>query len=119
MITRHTFTHPDDAPEGHKWIDEKGRRVHIYDEIDGKFFGRRHLSGEWVVVSFGKSHTLRDAPKEYTFTGWVNVYAHRISGTFSEREMADIADSRVTHKRIACKEVTLTVHHGEGLEESE
>ncbi len=119
MTTKQTFTHPDDAPEGHEWVDEAGHPVHLYEEVEGLFCGRLKDSSGWIMQYYGPNHTLRDAPKEYTFTGWVNVYAHRLSGTFLERKTADTADSLVPHKRIACKEVTITVRDGEGLEESE
>jgi hypothetical protein len=123
-----TFTHPDNAPEGHKWQTRDGRDVRIVC-TDAK--------GNWPIVALvydGASekassytrrgnyslntvtaHDLIDAPKpKRVIEGWVNVYVDRggnpwFGNIHDTKSDADDAGE----DRIAC--IHIRAEEGEGL----
>lgn len=109
------FTHPDDAPEGHKWQTADGRKFELYKTnvgVDGNFIhGATLHNDDWIIGEWYSDgldrigcNDLQDAP--ITHTVWVNVYP-------SGHKTKSAADNYALAHRIACAPLTVTV--GEGL----
>lgn len=77
-------------------------------------------------LSRDPKYTLKNIPKRYKVTRWMNIYAsvvdsyHEAVSLHSKRADADsAADSRSRMKRVACVKIELDVKDGEGLEEAQ
>jgi hypothetical protein len=124
-----TFTHPDNAPEGHKWQTRGGRAVRIIctdaKGEDGSIVALVQWDdGEAVIVCHESGQYFRDdkdhycdiidAPKpKRVIEGWLNLYRGydvEFGGVHPTKKDAD--DEAMSH-RIAC--IHIRAEEGEGL----
>jgi hypothetical protein len=117
-----TFTHPDNAPEGHKWQTHEGEGAHYVgldrngwyvfqiddDDINNLDAFSPHNVDEFII----------DAPRpKRVIEGWVNVYPTASGKHFwpqaSLYSSKDVADRSAIPDRLAC--IHIRAEEGEGL----
>lgn len=111
------FTHPDDAPEGHKWTYEGHPVLNIYEGSEDMLVVFRYGEDPCTVWINGKGKTslglmVIDAPRKGTL--WFNVYRDSLGYVTSKGcQTREQADRSASPKRVACFEHTF--FEGEGL----